>query len=123
MTTFVPEAGPLLQAAVDHLESELMPTLEGYHRFQLRVCINALRILARELAQGQALAHSEHLRLPSLLGVEGTVEDLNGQLVGRLASGDLPLETPTLTAHLRQTLRDALAINNPAWIAGHGSDA
>ena len=121
MTSFVPEAGQLLQATVDHLESELMPTLEGYHRFQLRVCVNALRIVARELEQGQALEQSEHRRLQALLGEDGPLEELNGQLVDRLASGALPLEAPGLTAHLRQTLRDALAINNPAWIADQGA--
>ena len=122
MTTFVPEAGQLLQAAVDHLESELMPTLEGYHRFQLRVCVNALRIVARELTQGRSLARSEHQRLQALLGDDGPLGELNGRLIDQLASGALPLETPGLTAHLRQTLRDALAINNPAWIADQGAD-
>lgn len=116
MTTFVPDAGRLLQSAVDYLDQDLLPTLEGYHRFHLRVCVNALRIVARELAQGAALEQGEQERLQALLGHPGSVEALNLELAGRLDAGQLPLETPGLAEHLQRTLRAALAINNPAWI-------
>jgi hypothetical protein len=117
MTTFVPDADRLLQAAVDYLDAELLPTLEGYHRFQLRICVNTLRILARELAQAPALEQGEQERLQQLLGHGGSVAALNEELIVRIADKQLPLDTPGLTEHLRHTLRDALAINNPAWIA------
>ncbi len=116
MTIFVPDSGQLLQAAVDYLDADLLPTLDGYHRFHLRVCVNALRIVARELAQSAALERSEQRRLEHLLGHEGSVAELNSELTDRIAGGDLPLETPGLAEHLRATLRDALAINNPTWI-------
>ena len=116
MTTFVPDSGRLLQTAVDYLEADLLPTLEGFHRFHLRVCINALRIASRELAQGQALEQDEQQRLVQLLGHPGSVADLNQELMARIADGGLPLPTPGLVEHLQATLRDALAINNPNWI-------
>lgn len=116
MTTFVPDSGRLLQAAVDYLDQDLLPTLEGYHRFQLRVCVNALRIVAREVAQGAAMEQREQQRLEQLLGHAGSVPALNAELADRIAAGDLPLETAGLVAHLQATLRDALAINNPAWV-------
>jgi len=117
MTTFVPDSGRLLQAAVDYLDADLLPTLDGYHRFHLRVCVNALRIVARELAQGAGLEQGEQQRLERLLGHAGSLADLNAELTERIASGALPLATPGLAEHLQATLRDALAINNPAWIA------
>lgn len=121
MTTFVPQADRLLQTAVDYLESDLMPTLDGYHRFQLRVCVNVLRIVGREMAQAGALEQAEHLRLQALLGREGSLEQLDAQLADQLASGQLPLDTPGLVAHLRATLQGALSINNPGWIDGPAS--
>lgn len=116
MTTFVPDSGRLLQAAVDYLETELLPTQDGYHRFHLRVCINVLRIVARELAQGAALEEGERQRLVQLLGRAGPLAELNAELEERIARGELPLETPGLAEHLQATLRDALAIDNPSWI-------
>jgi len=116
MTTLVPDSNRLLQAAVDYLDAELLPTLEGYHRFHLRVCVNALSIVARELALGVALEQGEEQRLAQLLGHSGSVGDLDAELTDRITSGDLPLETTGLAEHLQATLRDALAINNPLWI-------
>lgn len=116
MTVLVPDAGRLLQAAAGYLDTDLLPTLDGYHRFHLRVCINALRIVERELAQGGMLESSERQRLERLLDHEGSVACLNNELADRIGSGDLSLDTPGLMEHLRATLRDALAINNPNWI-------
>lgn len=118
MTVFVPQADRLLQAAAAYLEQELLPTLSGYHRFQTRICINALRIVGRELQQGGALAQAEHARLVRLLRHEGSTESLNDELTRQLADGAMPLDTDGLLEHLRLSLRDALRINNPGWIEG-----
>ena len=56
MPNSVPSAGTLLLAAARYLEDELLPTLEGYHRFQARVTVNVLRIVERDGASiGQLL--------------------------------------------------------------------
>ena len=47
MPKSTPDATVLLQAAVKYLETELMPTLEGYHRFQTRVTVNVLNTVRR----------------------------------------------------------------------------
>jgi Domain of unknown function (DUF6285) len=116
MTTLVPEAGTLLQAAAAYLEQELLPTLEGYHRFQTRVSINVLRTVMRELQKSDALEDTERLRLVQLLGHEGDLHTLNAELAASIKQGVLPLDSPGLVGHLRQTLQDTLAINNPKWI-------
>ena len=46
MPQSTPKAAILLEAAVKYLESELMPTLDGYHRFQTRVTVNVLNTCA-----------------------------------------------------------------------------
>ena len=49
MPQSMPDASTLLGAAVKYLEDELLPTLEGYHRFKTRVTVNVLNTIRREL--------------------------------------------------------------------------
>ena len=49
MPQSMPDAATLLGAAVKYLEDELMPTLDGYHRFKTRVTVNVLNTIRREL--------------------------------------------------------------------------
>jgi hypothetical protein len=123
MTTLVPEAGTLLQAAAAYLEQELLPTLEGYHRFQTRVSINVLRTLMREWQQFGTLENAEQRRLVQLLGHDGDLHTLNTELTTAIADGVLPLDSRGLIEHLRQTLHDTLAINNPKWIVTDSASA
>jgi hypothetical protein len=111
-----PEATILLKAAVKFLESELMPTLAGYHRFQTRVTLNVLNIVRRELELRQAQADAERARLMALLGHEGEVEELSRELAERIRAASFALDDLALRAHIRQSLADALAINNPKWL-------
>nr|WP_315593202.1 DUF6285 domain-containing protein [uncultured Cupriavidus sp.] len=115
MTEFVPEADRLLLAASDYLESSLLPTLEGYHRFQTRVCINVVRTVMRELQLRVSAEEGEQRRVESLLGTTGSLEELNTEMSSRLASGELPLDHPGLVDHLLLTLQDSLKINSPHW--------
>lgn len=121
MSTRIPPTDVLLRAATDYLEHELLPTLQGYHRFQTRVSINVLRTAMRELQLGAGFDATEHARLIALLGHRCDEPDpvlaLNDELAAAIASGRLGLDAPGLVDHLRQTLADALAIDNPKWIA------
>ncbi len=118
MTAFVPDMPSLLQAAADYLERELLPTLEGYHRFHTRVCVNALRIVQRQAEQGAALEEAELGRLRELLATDGPAAGLDEALIQRIESGSLPLDADGLVDHLKATLFDALRINSPGWASG-----
>lgn len=111
-----PDAARLIEAAVAYLESELMPALDGYHRFQTRVSANALRMAARELRLGAAQAEAERGRLAALLGRDGDAESLSAALAQQIRDGTYEGDDAALRAHLRETLREALAINNPKWL-------
>jgi len=100
MSHSVPPSQTLLQAAARYLEDELLPTLEGYHRFQVRVTLNVLRIVEREQRSA-----------PS--GSDATASNL--ALAEAIRSGQLPIDSPGLAAQLRADLGEALAINNPKW--------
>lgn len=111
-----PDASALLDAAIDYLDRELSPSLTGYHRFQLRVTINVLAQIRRELALAPAQADAERARLITLLGHPGTRDELSRELAARIRAGDLALDDPALLDHLRRSLVEALRINNPRWL-------
>lgn len=122
MSQAIPDAATLLQAAADYLEGELLPALDGYHRFQTRVTVNALRIVMRELQLAPAHRADEQARLAALLGHEGDAAALEAELAGALVDGTRAPDDPALLDHLHRTLRDALAIHNPKWAAAPAAD-
>jgi ABC-type transport system involved in Fe-S cluster assembly fused permease/ATPase subunit len=116
MPQSIPKAAVLLEAAVKYLETELMPTLEGYHRFQTRVTVNVLNTVRRELELRGAQADAERSRLVAMLGQDGDVETLSVELAERIRAGEIAIDDKALRAHVRQSLADALTINNPKWL-------
>jgi hypothetical protein len=116
MPAIQPDAPALLDAAIDYLERELLPTLAGYHRFQCRVTVNVLAQVRRELALAPGHADAERSRLIALLGHPGERDALSRELAARIRAGDIALDDPELLDHLRQSLVEALRINNPKWL-------
>ena len=113
----IPSVPTLLQATVDHLEQQLLPTLDGYQRFQTRIAVNVLRTVLREQSLGGAQTAAEQVRLAQLLGHDADVQTLRRELAEGIDRGRVAQDAPGLVPHLRQTLAEALAINNPKWIA------
>jgi uncharacterized protein YcaQ len=113
----MPDANTLLDAAIKYLEEELLPELSGYHRFKTRVMTNVLITLRRELKLSAAQAATEHDRLIAILGHDGTTEELSLELADAIRSGSLDPADPAILDHVRKSLREALAINNPKWIS------
>lgn len=78
-----PTAGELIEAVVEFLGDPLFGVTPEEHRFHLRVAINVLEIVRRELTlgPGQTDAHRERLRA---LGVAD-----DGELASRIRSGEV----------------------------------
>jgi Domain of unknown function (DUF6285) len=100
-----------------YLEGEILPSLEGEKWFNLRVSLNMLAMVERELRLAPAANEAERGRLAALLGSEGTLETLNRMLVAAIRERKIAADDPRLHDHLRQTTADALRINNPQWLA------
>ena len=115
MPQSMPSAPVLLTAAVKYLEEELLPGLTGYHRFKTRVTANVLNIVRREVELRETQSAAERERLRTLVGHDGDVETLSRELSELIREGVIDLNDADLRAHLRQSLADALAINNPKW--------
>jgi Domain of unknown function (DUF6285) len=116
MPQSMPSASVLLVAAVKYLEEDLLPTLTGYHRFKTRVTANVLNIVRRELELRETQSAAERERLRALVGHDGEVEGLSAELSESIRRAAIDLNDAALRAHLRQSLADALAINNPKWL-------
>jgi Domain of unknown function (DUF6285) len=115
MPRSLPDDATLLKAAAKYLEEELLPTLTDYHRFQTRVTVNVLNLIRRELELYEGQSSAERKRLAAILGHDDDVAALNLELSKRIRGGAVAIDDPALRSHIRQSLADALAINNPRW--------
>jgi len=110
-----PTPAELIKAVADFLRSDIAPVVSGHNAFKLRVSINALDLVTRQLALEQASAAAEVSRLSQLLGTLGSLTELNRTLADRIAKGELDLQTPGLAEHLWQTTMDKLAVDQPNY--------
>jgi hypothetical protein len=110
-----PTPTELLKAVADFLRHEIAPIIKGHNAFKLRVGINALDLVMRQLALEQGGDAAEAGRLTRLLGLQGSLGELNRALADRLASGEVDLQTAGLSEHLWQTTMDKLAVDQPNY--------
>jgi len=110
-----PTPTELTKAVADFLRNDIAPGISGHNAFKLRVAINALDLVTRQLTQEQTSEAAEAARLASLLGMQGALRELNRILAERIASGEVDLQTPGLAEHLWQTTMDKLAVDQPNY--------
>ena len=105
----------LTKAVADFLRNDIAPVVSGHNAFKLRVAINALDLVTRQLNLEQGSDSAEGGRLQQLLGMEGSLLELNRALADRIAKGELDLQAPGLAEHLWQTTMDKLAVDQPTY--------
>ena len=110
-----PTPEELTKAVADFLRNDIAPGISGHNAFKLRVAINALDLVARQLALEEASDAAEAARLSQLLGMDGALGELNRVLADRIAKGELDLQTPGLSEHLWQTTLAKLAVDQPNY--------
>ena len=110
-----PTPDELTKAVADFLRNDIAPGISGHNAFKLRVAINALDLVARQLALEEASDAAEAARLSQLLGMDGSLGELNRVLADRIAKGELDLRTPGLSEHLWQTTLAKLAVDQPNY--------
>jgi hypothetical protein len=112
-----PTPTELIKAVADFLRNELTPAIGGHSAFKLRVAINALDLVTRQLTLESSSDAAEAARLTQLLGTQGSLGELNRALADCIARGEADLQTPGLAAHLWQTTMDKLAVDQPNYAA------
>jgi len=105
----------LTKAVADFLRTDIASLIAGHQAFKLRVAINALDLVVRQLTLSEGSDAAEAERLKQLLGIDGALVDLNRELAARIASGEIDLKTPDLATHLWQTTMDKLAVDQPNY--------
>ena len=110
-----PTPEELTKAAADFLRNDIAPVLSGHNAFKLRVAINALDLVTRQLTLEEGSDAAELARLSQLLSQQGSLGELNRVLADRIASGEADLQTPGIAEHLWQTTMDKLAVDQPNY--------
>ncbi|WP_234681378.1 DUF6285 domain-containing protein [Bradyrhizobium monzae] len=105
----------LTRAVADFLRNDITPLISGHQAFKLRVAINILDLVTRQLTREEGSDANEVERLRALLGMDGSVTDLNRALAERIAKGEVDLATPGLAGHLWATTMDKLAVDQPNY--------
>ena len=111
----MPRLEELLVSVRDFLRDDVMAETEGRANFLSRVASNSLDIVLRELAIGPVHQQQEYARLQALLNSEDDLMALRWQLVKKLRDGSMSLEDEALKTHLRQTVVNQIAIDQPKY--------
>jgi len=110
-----PTPTELIKAVADFLRNDIAPLISGHNAFKLRVAVNALDLVTRQLTLEAGSDAAEAARLARLLGMDGSLIELNRALSDKIAKGELDFETPGLAEHLWQTTMDKLAVDQPNY--------
>lgn len=111
----MPTIDELLVSVRDFLRNDVRSETEGRTNFMSLVASNSLDIVMRELQLGPAHLEGERQRLEGLLGTTGPVVDLRWQLTRALRDGSMALDHPGLADHLRTTVVNQVAIDQPRY--------
>ena len=111
-----PDAASLLRAMAATLTEEVVPASQGPAQHAARVVANLCRILEREWAAGSQPSEETQQALATLLGREGSLEELVSKLDERLRTSD---EAFDQHAHsiVFADIRRRLAIDRPGYDA------
>ena len=110
-----PTPTELTKAVAEFLRNDIAPLVSGHNAFKLRVAINVLDLVTRQLTLQQGSDAAEATRLARLLGKEGPLIELNRSLADQIAKGEVDLQTPGLAEHLWQTTLAKLAVDQPNY--------
>lgn len=114
-STEMPRLDELVTSVRDFLRGDVMNQTQGRANFMARVASNSLDIVLRDLEVGDICRQQEHQRLRSLFSTESDLESLRWRLVKGLREGDIPLDHPGLAEHLRATVVNQIAIDQPVY--------
>lgn len=112
-----PNPVELVKAVANFLQATVLPQSTGRQAFEIRIAINALELVARQLVHADEDHCAERERLEELLGRTGSLTDLNQELCARIAQGAVGLTDERLIRHLWATTMEKLAVDQPSYAA------
>ncbi len=110
-----PTPAELVKAVADFLRDDIAPTLAGRPGFEMRVAIKALDRVVRQLTLSGESDVAEQARLAQIMGLQGTLADLNRDFAQGIASGEIDPHGPGVVDHLWRTTMEKLAVDQPNY--------
>ena len=114
-STEMPRLDELVTSVRDFLRDDVMNQTKGRMNFMARVASNSLDVVLRDFMVGERHRQLEWERLRRLLDKDEDLESLRWRLVRGLRDGTLPLHHPGLAEHLRTTVVNQTAIDQPGY--------
>lgn len=111
----MPRLDELLVSVRDFLREDVMGATKGRTQFLARVAANSLDIVLREGSLGAEHRRLELERLRTTLSTSGDIWELRWQLVNALRDDSIALNRQDLIEHLRQTVANQVAIDQPRY--------
>ncbi len=105
-----PDAIELVETVREFLRNEVVDAVDGQLAFHLRVAVNALGIVDRELRLGPENAVDHLARLADL----GCADDAD--LAARIRAGELDDRYPEVASAVRELVWDKIAVMNPKYV-------
>ena len=106
----LPTAAQLVEAVREFLERDVMASTEGRVQFHVRVAVNALNMVQRELELGPAQTAAHRDRLARL----GVADE--AAFAAAIRSGALDDRRAEVVDALRETVRAKLEVANPRYL-------
>jgi hypothetical protein len=107
------ESVELLTAVGAFLREDVLPEMEDFKGYNVRVAANALGIVARELEMGAGLAELDE-QIAAALGLDAQAGPITRQIAAALRDGMLVADDELLN-YLRKRSLLAIAIDNPKY--------
>ena len=111
----IPRTDELLVSVRDFLRNDVMDETTGRANFLSRVAANSLDIVLRELTSGPIHQALELGRLQALFQSDEGLDVLKRRLVTELRDKQISLDNEVLQNHLRQTVVNQVAIDQPKY--------
>ncbi len=112
----MPRVEELVVSVVEFLRQDVMSATHGRMNFLARVAANSLDVVERDLKVGPLHRAQELERLRSFFGdSEADLEALRWRLARGLRDGSIGLDAPGLAEHLRQSVANQTAIDQPRY--------
>ena len=111
----LPRIDELVASVGIFLRDSVMQETEGRTNFMARVAANSLDIVQRDLNIGVQARSAEKKRLSRLLGKDSKLDELRWNLVDSIRDGKLNMTNSGLTTHLRLTVANQVAIDQPRY--------
>ena len=111
----IPRTDELLVSVRDFLRNDVMDETTGRANFLSRVAANSLDIVLRELTLGPIHQALELDRLQALFQSDEGLDVLKRRLVTELRDKQISLDNEVLQNHLRQTVVNQIAIDQPKY--------